>query len=69
MANRAFGVAALVTVGLQLVILYVPPAQTLFRTVPLGAPEWIAVLAVVCATTCWIEAAKWVRPMAVRRPA
>jgi magnesium-transporting ATPase (P-type) len=68
-ANRAFAVAALVTVGLQLVILYAPPAQTLFLTVALGAREWIAVLAIVRATTCWIEAAKWVRPMAVRRPA
>jgi P-type Ca2+ transporter type 2C len=64
-ANRAFGVAAAVTVALQLVILYAPPLQTLFRTVPVGAPEWLVVLAVAIATTCWIEAAKWMRPMVV----
>jgi Ca2+-transporting ATPase len=62
-ANRAFGVAAAVTVALQLVILYAPPLQTLFRTVPVGAPEWLVVLAAATATTCWIEAAKWIRPM------
>jgi P-type Ca2+ transporter type 2C len=64
-ANRAFGVAAVVTIALQLVILYAPPLQTLFRTVPVGAPEWLVVLAVAIATTCWIEAAKWMRPMIV----
>jgi hypothetical protein len=32
MAIRAFGIAALVTVALHLMILYAPPAQTLFRT-------------------------------------
>jgi P-type Ca2+ transporter type 2C len=65
-ANRAFGVAAPVTVALQLVILYAPPLQRLFHTVPVGAPEWLVVLAVAIATTCWIEAAKWMRPMVVQ---
>jgi Ca2+-transporting ATPase len=66
-ANRAFGIVALLTVGLHLVILYAPPAQTLFRTVPLGVNEWIAVLATAFVATFWIEAAKWRRATFLRR--
>jgi Ca2+-transporting ATPase len=65
--NRAFGIAALGTLGLQLIILYAPPAQTLFRTVPLGMNEWILVLAVTFVTTFWIEAAKWMQSIVGRQ--
>jgi Ca2+-transporting ATPase len=64
-ANRAFGIAALLTLTLQIII-HAPPVQTLFRTVPLGVNEWITVLAVACVTTFWIEAVKWIRPMVPR---
>jgi len=40
--------AVLLTIGMQLCVVYVPVLQTLFKTVPLGILDWIEILFVSC---------------------
>ncbi len=44
--NVSLLLAVLLSVGLLLVVIYVPPLQGIFETVPLGVEEWALVLAV-----------------------
>lgn len=59
---NAFALGAVVlTVGLQLLALYLPPLQRLLGLVPLGAPEWMVVLPLAAAPAAVGQALKWRR--------
>jgi Ca2+-transporting ATPase len=59
--NRWLIAAVLLTVGLQFSVVYVPPLQQVFGTVPLGPLDLVACLA-FSTTVFWaVEAEKWLR--------
>ena len=58
--NRAF----LAGLAMQLAVLCLPPLQTLFGVIPLGAAQWLSVLALSLSPVAVCEAAK-----ALSRPA
>lgn len=61
-ANRfALGAVAL-TVGLQLLAVYLPPLQRLLGVVPLGVAEWMVVLSLSAAPALVGQLLKWRRP-------
>lgn len=45
----------------QLAFLYVPPFLWVFRTVPLTAPEWLRIVAVLATVIVVVEIDKWIR--------
>jgi len=46
------------SMGLQLLVVYLPGAERIFRTVPLNAADWIAVVATAVAATVVIDVTK-----------
>jgi Ca2+-transporting ATPase len=59
--NAKLLLAVAVSVLLQVAVVYLPFAQPVFGTVPLGYTEWIAVAAAAAALFAALEAAKWLR--------
>ncbi len=45
----------------QLAVLYAPPLQWVFRTVPLSWQEWIQIIAVSSSVLLAVELDKWLR--------
>jgi Ca2+-transporting ATPase len=52
--NRWLAIGLLLSIGLQLVVLYAPPMNTLFHTVPL-APHTLLALALTASVVLWAE--------------
>ncbi len=59
LSNRPLLGAVLLTAALQLMVVYVPALNPIFRTDPLTAPELMVCLALSSATFVIIEAEKW----------
>lgn len=53
-------VTIVVTVGLQLAVVYTPPLQTVFKTQPLGVRDLSICLALSTIVFCGVEVSKWV---------
>ena len=62
-SNMFLIAATLVVVSLQLLVVYAPPLQTLFHTVPLSLAEWFLIIAVASS----IIVVEEVRKMLARR--
>jgi Ca2+-transporting ATPase len=58
-SNRPLLAAVLLTVGLQLAVIYVPALQQVFKTAALTAPELLACFAFAAAVLVAVEAEKW----------
>ncbi len=58
--NRALVYAVMITVVLQLIVIYVPFFQTAFRTVPLSLFEWGVILALASTTLISMELVKYI---------
>lgn len=56
--NRWLNLAFVATVTLQVGVIYWPPAQRLFSTVPLGAHDWVAVILAVLVPVGIIDVTK-----------
>jgi Ca2+-transporting ATPase len=59
-SNRWIWIAILVSVVLQVAVIYVPFLQAAFGTVPLTATDWLVCLAVSSLVLWPIELLKWV---------
>jgi Ca2+-transporting ATPase len=57
--NKYLVYAVLITIILQLMVVYVPFLQTAFRTVPLSLSEWGVVLALASTTLISMELVKY----------
>ena len=67
--NRWLWGAIALSLGLQLVVVYVPALQRAFGTVALGSGDWLRCV-VVASTVLWVrEAGKWIARRAQREPA
>jgi Ca2+-transporting ATPase len=64
--NRPLLAAVVVTVALQLALIYVPAANLVFRTHPLTATQLAACVLAALAVLGAVEAEKWVRRSALR---
>ena len=53
----------------QLAVLYAPPLQWVFRTVPLTAPEWLRIIAASLTVLVAVEIDKWLRRRKLMLPA
>ena len=53
----------------QLAVLYAPPLQWVFRTVPLTAPEWLRIIAASLTVVVVVEIDKWLRRRKFMLPA
>ena len=60
-SNSWMNVAFVSTFALQLAVIYLPPLQTVFRTVPLSLNDWILITAVSLCPFLLVEFAKGVR--------
>ena len=58
-SNRALAGAALLTVALQMAVLYIPSLNPIFKTVPLGAADLVLCLVLSSAVFFAVEAEKW----------
>jgi Ca2+-transporting ATPase len=58
--NRALIYAVLITVVLQLMVIYIPFFQKAFRTVPLSLFEWGVILALASTTLISMEFVKYI---------
>ncbi|SNB46882.1 Ca2+-transporting ATPase [Geobacter sp. DSM 9736] len=45
----------------QLAVIYAPPLQWVFRTVPLGGVEWVRIVAISASVVVLVEVDKWIR--------
>jgi Ca2+-transporting ATPase len=52
--NRWLAIGLVLSIGLQLVVLYAPPMNTLFHTVPLP-PHTLLALALTASVVLWAE--------------
>jgi Ca2+-transporting ATPase len=60
-SNRPLIYAVLASAALQLLVVYAPPLQAVFGTVPLGLQDWALVLGVAASAFLTVEALKVVR--------
>ena len=67
LSNPAMNRAFLAGVLMQLAVLCVPPLQRVFRTVPMGAAEWLTVLALALTPLAVCELVKLLRRNAQER--
>mgnify|MGYP000302761009 FL=1 len=67
-SNRWVTGGVLTTVGLQLLITYVPLMHTLFHTAPLDAQAWARVVAIGLCVYAAVGIEKWVRLRATSPP-
>jgi len=61
LSNRWLDVAVLASLGLQLVVVYVPPAQDVMHTVPLDWRAWTAILAAALPVVLLVQGYQWLR--------
>ncbi len=59
--NRFLIIATMLTIALQLAILYTPFLNSVFGTVPLSPLEWLAILAAGASAFSYLEIYKWFR--------
>lgn len=57
--NRLLILAILFSVIMQLAVVYIPPLQSIFRTVPLGPTDWYLILGITALQFTVVELAKW----------
>ncbi|MCX6735395.1 MAG: cation-translocating P-type ATPase [Candidatus Peregrinibacteria bacterium] len=51
-SNRSLNIAVLLSLLLQVVVIYLPFAQTIFKTIPLNIYEWVAIT--ICSLTAFV---------------
>jgi Ca2+-transporting ATPase len=66
-SNRIVLIGAAIMAGLQMLFTYLPAMNSLFRTAPLPAREWIWIMVVGVGIHVVVEAEKWVRRILSRR--
>ncbi|MFH2063307.1 MAG: HAD-IC family P-type ATPase [bacterium] len=58
--------SVIVSLLMQMAVLYLPPLQRIFRTVPLGLAEWVAIVVVSSSVLFAVEGYKWLLRRRIR---
>lgn len=58
-SNKWLVLTALLTLGMHLAILYIPPLAALFHVKPLGLVDWVIIIVLSLTLFLYIEARKW----------
>ncbi len=67
--NPFLAYALLASTFAQIAVIYAPPLQWVFRTVPLNAYEWLLILGLSSSVILVVEIDKWLRRRFGRSPA